>query len=921
MTWTMDPEGKRILEAAFAALLAGDGEGFRKRNAELKSLRLKEGSEYLRRVAAAAWAHEVVFHFRQLAWFAKFDASAELLETRDAALDALEAPFEYERWPALVFPVRPPKAPPIVFDTTLKEKPPEVVKAELARLSRLDQVHGSGLNGCFHTLFPKQPRPPGIPLRVKDLTANLMNLMSYPPTAIRPVSPRYAQVLRLYLSQYGEEYSAERIAWLAELGLERPAYAPRLDPSTVFTISATGTIEGPTRVSSGAAEGPARAAPAVQRPASPAPHAPPPRDVPAAKAPAPRPASAVASPVELPLTGRLLVDFRTREVQFAGDTDDGWFVSQRHEPDLLLLDQGGSLLERFPCPRVDRVAKVGLQLVGLKWPSAWGHWFEAGSAPGVGYDARTGQTLWTMAGGLHALVGERHALGAPETATPTTAVLFELTTGEQRWSVNASKPTVASDEEHVFLSEQDGTFRALDLRTGAERWKVSARSDRRPASAVKRPFVSTRQGLWYPVPAGRERSLLVCLSRETGSTIAEVPFDGAIVDLAASGDRLLIFHQFGMATLIGGTVSPGLDGVSTGWASFDGQGFALYDLQTRRLLWGTDPVGRTFGATLSTPWNGLRTSGGFATLWGQSEFLRWPLTGRDTEGAIEAPRVLPRLDRGGALEDARVVFGGPSMLIVEHATRGRFTLTVPDTGLAPGAAIQLGGFITGPGGQPTPSVVAYVAPDGTPIRTEVGAAGRGAAREERGRVEVGRALTNTKAQPPESFVALVSALTAAGLLPPLLDAEITRLHALLAPIDELGDCLTAELLQAAHEGRTGLEHGYLSHDHRFGNETDDVIAEFARCLPGEPIAFKQLEFARTSIHVSTTIDGQETTEWVDFKEEGLDAIAHFINRKLAAAGAARRVIPLQTGGDWLPYIVRTPAEVAALKARGVPGLL
>ena len=108
----------------------------------------------------------------------------------------------------------------------------------------------------------------------------------------------------------------------------------------------------------------------------------------------------------------------------------------------------------------------------------------------------------------------------------------------------------------------------------------------------------------------------------------------------------------------------------------------------------------------------------------------------------------------------------------------------------------------------------------------------------------------------------------------------------------------------AREPRGGLRFGFLSHDWRFGQETDDVVAELARCLEGEPLTFEKA-----------------WVEQVDLEEGGLDAVAAFINDKLAAASARRRIFSLETDGDWHAYIVRTPREMKAMVARGFRGLL
>jgi cold shock CspA family protein len=103
--------------------------------------------------------------------------------------------------------------------------------------------------------------------------------------------------------------------------------------------------------------------------------------------------------------------------------------------------------------------------------------------------------------------------------------------------------------------------------------------------------------------------------------------------------------------------------------------------------------------------------------------------------------------------------------------------------------------------------------------------------------------------------------------------------------------------------------GYLRHDHRFGQETDDVLAELAARVPGARLP-RQLRWdaGRTSLEAGH----RETvaTLHVELPDGGeyaldvrsLDDIVRFVNGILAAAGDARRFHALETDGDRHAYL-------------------
>jgi cold shock CspA family protein len=112
----------------------------------------------------------------------------------------------------------------------------------------------------------------------------------------------------------------------------------------------------------------------------------------------------------------------------------------------------------------------------------------------------------------------------------------------------------------------------------------------------------------------------------------------------------------------------------------------------------------------------------------------------------------------------------------------------------------------------------------------------------------------------------------------------------------------------ANEDRA-IADGYLRHDHRFGQETDDVLAELAARVPGARLP-RQLRW--DAEHTTPERGHRETVAalHVELPDGGeyaldvrsLDDIVRFVNGILAAAGDARRFYALETDGDWHAYL-------------------
>jgi hypothetical protein len=169
--------------------------------------------------------------------------------------------------------------------------------------------------------------------------------------------------------------------------------------------------------------------------------------------------------------------------------------------------------------------------------------------------------------------------------------------------------------------------------------------------------------------------------------------------------------------------------------------------------------------------------------------------------------------------------------------------------------------------------------------------------------------------------ALVDTLAAHGLLGELKPAARTSLVEQVFKARELVHEADTALVLAAHWGTArGLVAGFLSHDWRFGQETDDVIDEFARAIADPAIALRQVRKRSGELVASATFAGDETRLVWDFAEDSLDDVASSIDAWLGRIGAQRRIFGLKTHGDWFAYLIVTPHQLAALRAAGVPGL-
>jgi hypothetical protein len=101
--------------------------------------------------------------------------------------------------------------------------------------------------------------------------------------------------------------------------------------------------------------------------------------------------------------------------------------------------------------------------------------------------------------------------------------------------------------------------------------------------------------------------------------------------------------------------------------------------------------------------------------------------------------------------------------------------------------------------------------------------------------------------------------------------------------------------------------GYLSHDWRFGQETDDVVAELSARV-GRPL-LRQLGMK------SNIIEVERASGRLDIEVESLDDVVRAYNQALADAGDARRFVAVDTQGDWHAYFLLLLDVVSTIRGK------
>jgi hypothetical protein len=121
----------------------------------------------------------------------------------------------------------------------------------------------------------------------------------------------------------------------------------------------------------------------------------------------------------------------------------------------------------------------------------------------------------------------------------------------------------------------------------------------------------------------------------------------------------------------------------------------------------------------------------------------------------------------------------------------------------------------------------------------------------------------------------------------------------------------------------GVRDGFLWHDDRFWLETNDVVAEIAGTLRDDRPLFRQLG-AREK--VSTVRRFRETVQELELERDdgvhktvearGLDDVVACFNEELRARGRPKRIVPLETSGEWKMYIAGELRLLRKLAAEG-----
>lgn len=127
-------------------------------------------------------------------------------------------------------------------------------------------------------------------------------------------------------------------------------------------------------------------------------------------------------------------------------------------------------------------------------------------------------------------------------------------------------------------------------------------------------------------------------------------------------------------------------------------------------------------------------------------------------------------------------------------------------------------------------------------------------------------------------------------------------------------------LLSAYYGTGPTEHalkeGYLAHDRRFGQETNDIVAELVRVLHCPPATV-----IRSDSEGLLVRDDADPTIEIAVKDD-IRALAKFFQGRFEALKLPRRIVELTTDGDWFAFVVRDESAIVTLvKARAIAAVL
>jgi hypothetical protein len=121
----------------------------------------------------------------------------------------------------------------------------------------------------------------------------------------------------------------------------------------------------------------------------------------------------------------------------------------------------------------------------------------------------------------------------------------------------------------------------------------------------------------------------------------------------------------------------------------------------------------------------------------------------------------------------------------------------------------------------------------------------------------------------------------------------------------------------------GAQDGWVWHADEFWHDTDDAVAEVAATLKMDPPLFKQ---ASSKERVSTTHKIRENVLAIELERDdgvrksiearNLTDIVECFNTELASRGDPRRLIRLETGGEWQMFVATDLKTARKLVAEG-----
>jgi hypothetical protein len=122
----------------------------------------------------------------------------------------------------------------------------------------------------------------------------------------------------------------------------------------------------------------------------------------------------------------------------------------------------------------------------------------------------------------------------------------------------------------------------------------------------------------------------------------------------------------------------------------------------------------------------------------------------------------------------------------------------------------------------------------------------------------------------------------------------------------------------------GVRDGFIWHDDRFWLETSDVVAELTAMLRDDRPLFKQVEIEEQVAHGSQS---RETLQKIQLERDdgvrkeilarGLDDVVACFNDELRARGRGKRIVALDTSGEWKMYVAGELRIIRKLVADGV----